>query len=91
MGNKICSNCGYLGSAKAQSGCLLEAILYVVFIILLFVNFIVAAIFFIPCFLMSMWRLSNSGNQCPSCKTQSMISTTTPRGQELMQKYHNQN
>lgn len=74
----ICTMCGYVGypRRKASGSCLIEAILWLCFII--------------PGIIYTIWRLTSKSIICPKCKNTSMIPVNTPQGQKLLSEQQKQ-
>ncbi len=72
MKEYICTSCGHIGKPKkwTKGSFIIELVLW--------------CFFLIPGFIYSMWRLTNKVDVCPSCKQTTMIPTSTPMGQKLV-------
>ena len=88
MADKVCTQCGYVGSQKkrAHGSFFMECCVWFLGLICCaFFGFFGAIVLFFA-LLYSLWRLvAGSDKICPSCQNKDcMIPVTSPRGQELL-------
>lgn len=75
MSQRICSNCGTVGTPKTvtRGNILIELILWICFII--------------PGVIYSIWRLSTRAKACRSCGAENMVPLDTPMGKKLLNEF----
>lgn len=74
----ICTNCFYQGKPKTiTKGSLgMEILLWVFFFWM----------WFIPGIIYTLWRLSTQKKVCKSCEQDTLVSTKSPRGSEIIER-----
>ena len=72
----VCGRCGHRGETRSvtRGSILIEIVLWLAFLV--------------PGLIYSIWRLTTRQQACSACGAAELVPETSPRGRELLAKYH---